>query len=127
MGVDVATQLVPWDQKAWACASFNSISYNVEADDDAWDGDDWSAFFSAAHIVAFLCHKTHIPAVWTKDPLHKPGIVRHLDLGLAGGGHSDPTSNLTIWRNFIKQAKSDVTETHFRKTYGKGKLIPLGR
>src|SRR5436190_2153160 len=35
-GVDVATQLVPWDQKAWSCRSFNAISYNVEADDDAW-------------------------------------------------------------------------------------------
>jgi N-acetyl-anhydromuramyl-L-alanine amidase AmpD len=33
-----ATQLVPWDRKAWACVSFNSASYNVEVDDHAWDG-----------------------------------------------------------------------------------------
>lgn len=126
-GADVATQLVPWNQKAWAASTFNRISYNIEADDDAWDGDDWSAFFSAAHVCAWICHKTKIPPVWTRDPLNKPGITRHLDLGQAGGGHSDPTTDLTIWRNFIRQVANDVQETHWRQTWGRGKLIVLGR
>src|SRR5215208_7378013 len=39
-GVDQATQLVAWDRKAWAAASFNSAGYQLEIDDDAWDGDD---------------------------------------------------------------------------------------
>jgi hypothetical protein len=124
-GVDVATQLVPWDQKSWSCVAFNTASYNVEVDDDGWDGDDWGAFFSGAHVVAWICHKTGIPPVWTHDPLHKAGVIRHLDLGVAGGGHSDPTTDVTIWKNFVKQVKSDVQHTSWRKTWGKGKLTPI--
>jgi hypothetical protein len=125
-GTDVATQLVAWDRKAWSCMAFNNASYNIEADDDAWDGDDWSAFFSAAHVCAWICHKTGIPSDWTKDPVNKPGITRHLDLGMAGGGHSDPTSNLVVWNNFLKQVQSDVKNTSWRKTWGHGRLIRLG-
>src|SRR6187397_2341234 len=39
-GVDVATQLVPWHEKAWTQGSFNSASYGIEVDDDAWSGKD---------------------------------------------------------------------------------------
>jgi N-acetyl-anhydromuramyl-L-alanine amidase AmpD len=124
-GVDVATQLVPWDRKAWSCSAFNSFSYNIEADDDAWDGDDPGAFFTAAHIAAFICHKTNIPALWTKDPLHKPGITRHLDLGIAGGGHSDPTSNSLLFKNFIEQTRFDLNHTSWRATWGKGKFVKI--
>lgn len=119
-GVDVATQLVPWDQKAWAAAIFNSPSYNLEVDDDGWDGDDWGAFYTGAHIAAFICHKTGIPPVWTHAPMHMAGLTRHLDLGKAGGGHTDPTHNLTVWENFIRQVHHDVKHTQFRKTYGHG-------
>lgn len=121
-GVDRATQLVPWNLKSWSCVAFNSMSYNVEVDDDAWDGDDYSAFFSAAHVCAWICHKTGIPAGWTQQPLSKPGITRHIDLGRAGGGHSDPTTNVTMWKNFVKQIKSDVGRTSWRKTWGRGTL-----
>lgn len=121
-GVDKATQLVPWDKKSWSCAAFNSQSYNIEADDDAWDGDDWSAFYEAAHIAAFICHMTGIPPMWSHDPLHQAGVIRHLDLGRAGGGHSDPTSNLTIWRNFIRQIEHDVLHTGWRQSWGRGDL-----
>lgn len=124
-GVDVATQLVPWDKKSWSCVAFNTASYNIEADDDAWDNDDPGAFFTAAHVAAWLCHKTGIPAVWTHDPLHHAGITRHLDLGAAGGGHSDPTTDQTVWRNFIKQVRSDLAKTSWRKTWGKGKLVSI--
>jgi len=120
-----ATQLVPWHRKAWTCKSFNSVSYNIEADDNAWDGSDWDAFFTAAHIAAWLCHKTGIPPVWSRDPTNKPGVTRHLDLGVAGGGHTDPTSNLTIWKNFVKQVAHDVEHTGWRRTWGRGRLARI--
>jgi len=126
-GVDVATQLVAWDQKAWACASFNSQSYNIEADDDAWDGDDWGAFYTAAHICGFICHKTGIPPVWTHQPTHAAGITRHLDLGRAGGGHSDPTPNETLFKNFCRQARYDVEHTGWRSVWGKGVFKRIGK
>ncbi len=71
--VDTATQLVAWDKKAWACASFNSASYNIEVDDNAWDGTDRGAFAVAARIFAFICLQTGIPPVWSKDPLRQAG------------------------------------------------------
>jgi N-acetylmuramoyl-L-alanine amidase len=121
-----ATQLVPWDKKAWTAASFNSVSYNIEADDNAWGygGNDWDAFYTAAHICAWFCHKTGIPPVWQQDPRY-PGVTRHKDLGAAGGGHTDPTSNLIVWRNFIRQVEHDVAHTGWRPSWGRGRLPAL--
>jgi hypothetical protein len=130
-GVDQATQLVPWHMKAWHCVSFNSVSYGIEVDDNAWDGTDPGAFERAARIHAFLCHKTGIPAVWTRDPTHKPGIVRHFDLGLAGGGHLDPTDgphglqHRPLWERFIKQVEHELARGHFRRSWGRGTLAHL--
>lgn len=124
-GVDVATQLVPWDKKAWSCEAFNSNSYNIEVDDDGWDGDDWGAFYTGAHMAAWFCHKTGIPAVWTKNPLTKAGIIRHYDLGIPGGGHTDPTLKVQLWKNFIEQAFYDLHHTKWRKTYGHGRLYHI--
>ena len=118
--VDEATQLVPWDKKAWACASFNSASYNIEVDDNAWDGTDPDALRVAARIFAFICDKTGIPAVHSKDPLHQQGIVRHVDLGRAGGGHTDPTLDMVLWRRFVKMVGAELDRGGFRKTWGRG-------
>src|SRR5262245_20419218 len=74
-GVDRATQLVAWDRKAWACAAFNSASYNIEVDDDAWNGNDPGALERAARIGAWLSWKTGIPDAWSKDPLRDPGHI----------------------------------------------------
>lgn len=129
-GVDVATQLVPWDRKAWACASFNTPSYNLEVDDDAWNGTDLGAAFTAARIVAFLCKRTGIPCEWPasgKYPHDRPGIYRHYDLGAAGGGHTDPTTDPAYWRWFIRQCAREFDRGRFRKTWGRGTLARLGR
>jgi hypothetical protein len=121
-GVDEATQLVPWDKKAWACASFNSASYNIEVDDNAWDGTDPGALRVAARIFGFICTKTGIPPVQSKNPLRDPGIVRHVDLGRAGGGHSDPKTDIAAWRKFLKMVAAEVEKGGYRQTWGKGTL-----
>ena len=126
-GVDVATQLVAWHLKAWACESFNSYSYNVEVDDDAWDGDDLGSAFTAARIFAFLGWKTGIPMEWTRKPVDVPGICRHLDLGRAGGGHSDPTTDVVLWRWFIRQCQRERDRGDFRKSWGRGRLSKIQR
>lgn len=119
-GVDVATQLVPWHRKAWHAQAFNSVSYGIEVDDDAWNNVDKGAFLTAARIVAFICHKTGIPAVQSKRPTHQPGIVRHYDLGAAGGGHTDPTLNNVLWNTFLRRVRLELMLGGFRKHYGKG-------
>lgn len=122
-GVDVATQLVPWHMKAWHAMAFNSISYGIEVDDDAWDGDDKGAFLTAARIVAFLCHKTGIPATKPRQPLAQAGVVRHFELGAAGGGHTDPTLDAVLWRGFLRQVSREIDRGGFRKTWGRGRLV----
>jgi hypothetical protein len=117
-----AAQLVPWHRKAWTAAAFNSASYNVEVDDDAWNGRDPAAFATAARIVAYLCKRTGIPPVWSRSPLDAPGVIRHLDLGLAGGGHRDPTTDVVLWRQFIAACMAEHRRGGFRPTWGVGEL-----
>lgn len=124
-GVDVATQLVPWDKKAWACAAFNTASYNLEIDDDAWNGNDLGAAFTAARIVGYLCTRTGIPPDWSRAPSSQPGIVRHYDLGRAGGGHTDPTTDPVLWRWFIQQCRREYDRGGYRPTWGRGELHGL--
>jgi N-acetyl-anhydromuramyl-L-alanine amidase AmpD len=117
-----AVQLVPWDRKAWACASFNSVSYNVEVDDHAWDGTDPAAWRTAARIFAFICTKTGIPPDWSHDPIRDPGICRHYDLGAAGGGHTDPTTDTAEWLRFVDRVQLEHARGGFRPSWGVGKL-----
>lgn len=124
-GVDVATQLVPWHMKAWACEAFNSASYNLEIDDDAWDGDDMRSFYTAARISAFIHVKTRIPVVYTKKPTHNAGIIFHIDLGAAGGGHSDPTSDPVMKRAFVRAVQKQVDIGGFRRTWGRGRFVKI--
>jgi N-acetyl-anhydromuramyl-L-alanine amidase AmpD len=127
-GVDVATQLVPWGRKAWTQGSFNSASYGIEVDDDAWDGDDLGAAFTAARIIAFLSTRTRIPCEWPSNgryPHQKPGIYRHYDLGVAGGGHTDPTTDLAYWRWFVRQCQREKDRGRFRSSWGRGRLLRI--
>lgn len=117
-----AVQLVPWDRKAWTCATFNSASYNLEIDDDAWNGRDAAALATAARITAFLCKRTGIPPTWTHHPHEVPGVCRHFDLGRAGGGHTDPTTDLMVWRRFMAAVLSEYQRGGFRPVYGVGTL-----
>jgi len=122
---DKATQLVAWDQKAWHAMAFNSVSYGVEVDDSAWDGSDPIAFATAARIIGYLCTRTGIPPKQALQPTHAPGVVRHVDLGAAGGGHTDPTENDAIWRSFLKTVSREVARGGYRRTWGHGRLVKL--
>jgi hypothetical protein len=117
-----AVQLVPWHRKSWTAGSFNSASYNLEVDDDAWNGRDPHAFATAARIVAFLCKRTGIPPVWTREPTHSPGVTRHFDLGRAGGGHTDPTTDPALWRRFVATVRDEWDRGGFRPEWGIGEL-----
>lgn len=124
-GVDVATQLVPWDRKAWTQGTFNSASYGIEVDDDAWNGKDPHALDVAARIGAWLTWKTGIPAAWSRNPLTTPGHVFHSDLGRAGGGHTDPTGippDPAIRRAFMLKIKRELVRGGFRDVWGRGRL-----
>jgi len=124
-GASEARQFVAWNKKAWSCVSFNSASYNLEVDDAAWTPAGLAAFNTAARIVAFLCHKTGIPPTWTIKPAHEPGVCRHYDLGIAGGGHTDPTTDAQLWRQFMARVVAEFNRGGFRPAWGIGTLARI--
>jgi len=117
--VGEATQLVPWSQGAWACEAFNGCTDSIEFADAIWTGQDDAGWHVAARIVAFRCHARDIPAVWTKDPVKHPGICRHYDLGAAGGGHTDPTTDDALWVKFVAACAAELERGGFRATWGR--------
>jgi len=118
-GGQEATQLVAWGDKAWACMAFNAFSDNIEFSDEMWVGDDPEGLAVAARIVAFRLHERGLPAVWTRDPNNKPGFTRHYDLGMIGGGHTDPTTDLAVWEQFVSMVQAEAKRGGFRKTWGR--------
>lgn len=99
-----ATQLVAFEDKAWHVANFNPESIGVEMGGFEARGFGPAEWAAEARIVAYLCHRFNIPAVWSKNGL-TPGFCRHFDLGEAGGGHDDPTTDDGVWARFVTQVQ----------------------
>lgn len=120
-----ATQLVSWERKAWACVSFNSASENIETPDVIWTeplGPDLRVVMhTCARIVAFRLHKRGLPAEWRTgaDLLDRPGVTRHFDLGAAGGGHTDPTTDTARWEEFMLMVEQELARGLFRRAWGR--------
>lgn len=118
-----ATQLVAWANKAWACVSFNSASDNIETPDAIWHPDAEGSFpwQVCARIVAFRLHERGLPAHWVRGEglLHAEGLTRHLDLGIAGGGHTDPTEDRALWRPFVAEVAAQLKRGGFRRVCGR--------
>ena len=94
------TQMVELADKAWACCAFNSRSVNIEMAGWANKGYDSAEWDALANINAFLLHHLQIPCKWARGGIG-PGFCRHYDLGVAGGNHSDPTTDLATWQRFV--------------------------
>jgi hypothetical protein len=118
-----AAQLVPWHVKAWACAGYNAASYNLEVGDEAWTGAAPELLAEAARAVAYLSKRSGIPPVWTRQPSHELGVCRHLDLGILGGGHTDPTTDTPRWRAFMRMVAAERERGGFRPSWGVGTIL----
>jgi hypothetical protein len=112
------TQMVPYSKKAWHCASFNSRSIGLEMSGFAKQGYGEHEWAVAARIVAFLLQKHGLPDRWAKNG-QGSGFCRHYDLGQAGGGHSDPTTDDTVWQSFVNRVKHEVQRGGFRPAWGR--------
>lgn len=105
-----ATQMVELAKKAWHVVEFNSRSVGIEMSGFEARGYGDSEWGTAAAMTAYLCHRFGIPPKWAPHG-DGPGICRHLDLGAAGGGHVDPTQDMTVWQAFL---------AHVAKLYAAG-------
>jgi hypothetical protein len=120
-----ATQLVPWGRKAWACAAFNSQSDNIETPDMLWTApltaETRRVMRVCARVVAFRLHKRSLPAavLFGANILTGQGFTRHYDLGIAGGGHTDPTTDMGRWLAFGEMVAEEHARGGFRPTWGR--------
>lgn len=114
-----ATQMVKYDDKAWHCSTFNSESIGLEMAGFSRLGYGVSQLRHAARIVAFFLHKYNLPARHVHPSgVGARGFTFHQDLGVLGGGHTDPgfSKKKTLW--FDALVKWEYARGGFRKTWG---------
>lgn len=112
-----ATQLVPWDRKAWHAGAFNSLSEGV-----AIAG--WASKTRAlspggrrfARIVAFRLRRRGLPARWARDGGGR-GFCRHADLQ---SDRRDPMP-LGRWLTFVALVKFEHAREGFRERWGRNR------
>lgn len=112
------TQMVAAADKAWACCNFNSRSLNLEMPGFAKQGYSEVEWNAAAELVAILLHVHQIPVKWARGGVG-PGFASHYDLGVGGGGHTDPTTDPTVWATFIDRVEASTAKGDFPATYGR--------
>ena len=89
------------DRKAWTCAEFNSVSLNIEQIGFArlprwrWIRK-WRELRETARWIARWSIKYGIPIEHASPT--GAGVLRHSELGAAGGGHSDPGTTYPFGR-----------------------------
>ena len=100
-----ATQCVALAGKAWHVCNFNSRSVGLEMAGFAKAGYGENEWQAAANIIAFLLNHYKLPVRWVPYG-QGAGFCRHYDLGEAGGGHSDPTTDPAVWEGFVKRVQA---------------------
>ena len=109
------TQLVHLAAKAWHAAAANGYSVGVEHASPGAGFYGHEQFMESARLFGWLCHTLGIPPVFG---LNRPkGIVRHRDLGAAGGGHSDGPPDHEWFGVYLPAVQHEVTVGGFRKSY----------
>lgn len=109
------TQLVELEAKAWHAEAWNGVSVGVEHASLVAGFTGREQAERSARIFAWLCHRFQIPPV---HGIGRPaGIVRHRDLGAAGGGHTDGPSDATWFGWYLPQVHAELSAGGFRKTW----------
>ena len=98
-GANVVQMVSPLN-RAWHACNFNSRSIGLEMAGISSKGFGASEWQAAAGVVAFLLKQRGIPPLWARHGAG-PGFTSHYDLGAAGGGHSDPTTDTQTWLQFV--------------------------
>lgn len=110
------TQLVHLAAKAWhAFPTWNLVSVGVEHASLGQGFASHAQMLESARIFGWLCHDLDIPPV---HGLHRPrGIVRHRDLGAAGGNHQDGPTDAAWFGEYLPAVQAELARGGFRKTW----------
>ena len=109
-----ATQLVPLAAKAWHAAAYNARSVGVEhANTTAKGYATDEQLRVSARVFGWLCLHLGVPPRWARGG-GGPGVVRHLDLGQAGGGHLACGPDLSGWLRFLDLLHAELERGGYR-------------
>ena len=113
------TQLVRLADKAWHAAAFNAHAVGVEHANVTPKGYATEAELrESARIFAWLCWHLGIPARWAPGGVGR-GVVRHLELGALGGGHTSCGPGDATWHRFLGLLALEAQRGDFRKTWAR--------
>lgn len=105
------TRMVDWSNKAWHVCDMNSTTEGIEMagfEAKGFDAPEWQAM---ANVIAWRLKANGLPAVWAPGA-DGVGFCSHRDLGQAGGGHSDPTTDPAIWMRFVNLVQAAYGDAH---------------
>jgi N-acetylmuramoyl-L-alanine amidase-like protein len=109
------TQLVHLIDKAWHAVAANGYSVGVEHASKGAGFASHQQLLESARVFGWLCWHLDIPPVFG---LHRPsGIVRHRDLGIAGGGHTDGPTDTVWFHEYLPAVQREVARGGFRKVW----------
>lgn len=109
------SQLVAIANKAWHAAAWNAFTIGVEHASLDQGFASHAQLLESARLFAFFCHVHGIPPI---HGLHKPrGIVRHRDLGAAGGSHHNGPSDQVWFGEYLPLVHEELVTGGFRKIY----------
>jgi hypothetical protein len=110
-----ATQLVPLEAKAWHAAGWNPVSVGVEHASIGAGFATEEQRLRSQRIFGWLCLHLAIPPIFG---LGKPrGIVRHRDLGIAGGGHYDGPTDAVWFDEFLPGVHAELERGGYRTVW----------
>lgn len=113
------TQLVKLADKAWHAAAFNPRSVGVEHSNLTAKGYATEAQLRvSARVFAWLCWKLAVPPRFARGG-HGRGVCRHLDLGAAGGGHTQCGPSDATWHRFLEMLHDELGRGGFRHTWAR--------
>ena len=111
------TQLVHLSEKAWHAAAYNPHSVGVEHANVTAKGYATDAELrESARVFAWLCWHLGVPAQWARGGVGR-GVVRHLELGVLGGGHTQCGPWDSGWHRFLTLLAEETQLGGFRKTW----------
>ena len=111
------TQIVKMADKAWAQADFNGRAVGIEHSNMTAKGyNSEQQLRESARLYAWLCWKLGIPVRVARGG-HGPGICRHLDLGAAGGGHTQCGMGDHDFERWMQMIAQEHVRGGFRPNY----------
>lgn len=112
-----ATQLVHLAVKAWHCAAFNGVSVGVEhANTTAKGYASERQLEVSARVFGWLCIHLGVPPKRSRNG-QEPGICRHMDLGVAGGGHLQCGMGEHDFERFLAMVHAELERGQYRPDF----------